>query len=233
MIYHDISSEVIIAKIENSYTITSSTDWVNRAPEWIADAMAIIDMPLSYKMQEPYEMEISGKRGKLPCNVERVLFITKDGKAMSYIVDGAMLQPNTEIELSGIYYYEYTKSGHIMCNFTSGTVYVYYKGLDSAYNKLTGLRFPYIPYNRVLLNALEYYVLFKILQKGGAVLGFNLSDNNEFTNPALAWKLSLKAVRISLLDDYSESMENIDNASLGFLRPTSNEKDKRDYLNLI
>lgn len=233
MIYHRISSEVLVAKIDNSYTITGSTDWITRLPEWIADAMAQIDMPLSYARMEPYEMKIIGRRGKLPCNVERVLFITKDGKAMSYIQDGVMRQPNEKIEISNIYFYEYTKSGHIICNFESGTTYVYYKGIEGAYNKILGITFPYVPYNRVLLNALESYVLYRVLAKGGMVLGQSLSNNNPYTNPALQWDMSLKKVRIALLDDYDESMENIDATMRGFIKPIGEERDTRDYLNTI
>ena len=233
MIYHKISSEVLIAKIDNSYTITGASDWITRLPEWVADAMAEIDMPLSYERMEPYEMTITARRGKLPCNLERVLFITKDGKAMHYIQDGVMRAPNTNIETSGVYFYEYTKSGDIICNFESGTVYVYYKALESAYNKITGQKFPYIPYNRILLNALESYILKRILTKGGSVLGQSLANNNPYVNPALNWDMQLKKVRIALLDDYDEAMENIDETMRGFIKPHGEQRDVRDHLNTI
>lgn len=231
MTYREISSEVVVAKIENDYDVTGVTDWVTRVGEWIADAMAIIDMPLSYRMMEPYEMTIVARKGKLPCNVERVLYITKDGKAMSYITDGAMRQPNADIEISGMYYYEYTRSGHIITNFNSGTVYVYYRGLNTAYNPISKMHYPYVPYNRVLLKALEAYVIHAILIKGGTVTGQSLSNNNPFTNPALAWESSLPKVRIELMGDFDEAMENVDNMSKGFIRPIGTEGDKRDYLN--
>lgn len=232
MTYHEISSEAIVARIDNSYTITNSTDWINRSPEWIVDALAIIDMPLSYKMQEPYEMPIVARKGKLPCNLERVLYILKDGKSMAHIQDGKMRNPNPEIPMSGIYYYEYTRSGHIVCNFDNGTVFVYYKGLDSSYNRITGLKFPYIPFNRVLMTSLESYVIWKVLSKGGMVLGQSLSENNPFTNPALAWNESLKRVRIALLDDSAEQMENIEDSLKGFIKTPGGDKDKRDYLSM-
>lgn len=233
MIYHRISSEILIAKIDNSYTITGVTDWITRLPEWVADAMAEVDMPLAYSRQEPYKMEIVARRGKLPCNVERVLFITKDGKSMSYIQDGVMRQPNSSIEMSNVYFYEYTKSGHIICNFESGTTYVYYKGLDYEYNKVSRQKYPYVPYSRVLLNALESYIIKRILIKGGSVLGQSLAQNNPYTNPALNWEMQLKKVRIALLNDYDEAIENIDESMRGFVISPKEKRDIRDNLNTI
>lgn len=226
MIYRDISSRVLVARLGLNYTITGTDDWIPLVPSWIKKAMSIIKMPLAYKLQEPYDMPIVNRLGQLPCNLELVKYILKDNKALKYIADGMTVIPENVDSVSDIYYYEYTRSGHIMCNFRSGTVQVYYTALDVEYDNKTGLQFPYIPYNELLLEALEQYVLLRILQKGGAVMGFNLKENNEFTNPGLAWKGSLDAIRIGLSDDYTEVMRQLDDMTTAFIRPLGEENDR-------
>ena len=71
--------------------------------------------------------------------------------------------------------------------------------LDSTLN----IYFPLVPENEYVLDAIDWYILKRIIERGHKVPGYSLEARSEFTNPAIAWEQKRKLARnkITVMDE--------------------------------
>ena len=68
--------------------------------------------------------------------------------------------------------------------------------------------FPMIPNNPKVIDAIEKYLLMRILLKGYKITELSLKDNNEYTNPGIAWDImKRKAENSEIIIDVNEREE--------------------------
>ena len=85
---------------------------------------------------------------------------------------------------------------------------MYYKKLPVELDTTTSLYFPLIPDDQNLIEALEWYILKRLLERGHKVREFSLTANSEYLNPGIAWdKYKLRARNSVLGMDLDERNE--------------------------
>ena len=72
-------------------------------------------------------------------------------------------------------------------NFDTDFIYIIYKSIKTEYSKVFNCKLPVIPNNGLLIEALTYYCMYKILTRGYKHPVFNLNASQYGTNPYFMW----------------------------------------------
>ena len=196
MVYTYISSKVCIARVFDKYNIDYS-GFIPRVPNWIYSAIASLEIPLILH-NKTLEVEVLDYKALIPAETKIINAVSYEGKRL-YRIGGVNEKDSEQMGLLIHPYEKYELSnGYIITTFEEGTVKFYIQTLPVEFDTNLNIYFPIIPNNETLLEALDNFILMRVLQRGHVLNPYSLRDNNPFTNPALAWEQSKMAVKNSL-----------------------------------
>jgi len=221
MAYTKINSKVCVARIYDRFHVTYS-DWVSRTPNWINSAIANIGAYPQLDRADPVVITIVDYKAAIPTDAKLLEAVIYNGVRIPR-VDRINTGNTTNLEnTSGlIYSYQLDNNGYIYTTFTDEDITLYYRELPVSLDATTGMYFPIIPDNEHLLEAIDFYLITRIVQRGHKVEGYTLNGATRLTNPALAWEHYRKIARskIQPLDD--EELHQISNLMGTFLINTN------------
>lgn len=175
MVYKTCSVNKVIAQIYRDFK-PSHSGWIGDAVEWIGDAIDIMKCAGGYGEQVE-EVEIIDYRGKLPCQVESILGISRDGMRLAR--NGGLNHKNLKSSkvniLPGCVTQSYTLNpNYINTSFEDGCIQIYYLGIETDCDG-----YPIIIDDAIYREALTWYVLMKMLGRGFKHQTFNYRDAEE------------------------------------------------------
>ena len=220
----------LIGKIDNDFNIDNS-DWIPRVAAWVTDALSQLKiLPMEKKTMEvevhdriamlpceinPNNLEITDKNGckiseadddkGCECNSSqssstgRVIGITPDGHSYNDRLDIANVVSSVNRN------YVISNDNQIELNFD--TDYIIIKSLQPAtyYDEYYNTEVPYIYDNGLLLEALAWYCLFKMLSRVYKHQVYSISSGQPYLNPYQQW-ISLKTkAKNSVLSDLNKN----------------------------
>lgn len=94
----------------------------------------------------------------------------------------------------------------IELTFDTPYIIVEYEGTKSYYSDLYHCELPYIPNNGLLIEAIVYYCMYKILCRGVKHPVFNLAASQYGTNPYYMWVSSQEKVKRSVMRDAQDNI---------------------------
>jgi hypothetical protein len=210
-----ISSKVCIARIFDRYNIDYS-GFIPRIPNWVYSCLREIDAIQSL-VDISETCEVIDNRCALPYRISELVAVSYEGFRLPNIES---INTKSAEGINSVIHSRdgYERSGnYILTTFETGNIVLYYKAFPIEFDVKLKVYFPLIEDNEDLLVALDWYLLKSILGRGHIVPGFSLKDNNEFTNPALAFEKSKKITRNSLLHISSELRHHINTTISKFL----------------
>lgn len=111
-------------------------------------------------------------------------------------------------------------------NFDTDYVYIKYKTVKTYHSDIYNCDLPVIPNNGLLIEAITYYCLYKILCRGQKHPVFNLSASQYGTNPYYMWKiLKDEAKRSVMFDEQGEVIDDKGEFRKSFFNFTFNPKE--------
>lgn len=187
MQYKVINSSIIIAYIQNKYSV-DNTYWLSSAPFWIYLAVEDIGCHPFIKSEMSEDVSVEDYKAILPCDLKLLDAIIYENyrlpKMGKPIGRQASMVPYTDHPSHS---YELRGDNYIITTFETGTINYIYRKLPIEQDDKTGLWYPLIPDKEPVKEAIEKYILYLILQKGYPVKGFSLKEVNPATNPYLAY----------------------------------------------
>ena len=205
----------LIGKIDNDFNISES-DWIPRVAAWTIDALSQMQvLPMEKKRRK---LEVSDRIAQFPCtiNATELKVFDKNGCEIPELNGsnscGCSNSNNTtsqEIAIiddtnkSGINFmrvanrvqannHNFVLDGNnIELNFDTNIIEVETYETATYFDNYYQCEVPYIYDNGLLLEALSWYVMFKYLSRGSKHPVYNLTGNNQYTNPYIQW-LALK-----------------------------------------
>ena len=123
-------------------------------------------------------------------------------------------------------YYVIVKPNKIELNFDTDYIYVKYKGIKTEVSELYGCELPVIPNNSLVIEAIAYYCMYKILCRGHKHPVLNLAASQYGTNPYYIWlQLKDQAHRSAIIDAQGEVIDDGGLWRTSFFNFTFNPKD--------
>jgi len=194
----NISSKVCIARVFDRFNIDYS-GFISRVPNWIHQGMGKLDIFVALQDQV-VEDTVADYKVLIPPQTRELIAVEYEGWRLRRIdsINSADAANNA------ILYHQYAKyeisNGYIITSFETGDVRLYIKVLPVSFDTNLKLYFPLVPNNEDILEALDWYLLKRVLERGHIVPGYSLKENNEFTNPALAWEKHMRIARNSVIN---------------------------------
>ena len=191
MNYSSVSSKIVIAKLDHDFNIPVS-NWITSAPLWIADALDDLSMLMTFDDVQ-IELKVENNHTEIPDNIltdiQRIDAILYEG----YLLSNTIYNKNKHIyNTTTITYHpseSYTiRNSYIVTTFEEGTIIVLCKVPKLEYDTEQMIYYPYIPDNKSLIIALEYYLMYCILRKGHKIMNMDLNSQNPLVNPYLMWQ---------------------------------------------
>ncbi len=204
MIYKLVNSQKIIGRIMENYVIDYS-DFISRTPNWIFSAMRLLHIVRGYQSRT-IEATVSGYKCLLPSETKILLGVSYEGLRLPRLdvinerVSDDMQQLSHsehkyELSRSGMSNGDALGDGYIVTTFEEGDIKFYIKAFPLVKDIESNLWFPLIPDIEEVYDALEQYILWKLLTRGHKLGELSLKSPNEFINPAIAWKIAKKVAR--------------------------------------
>lgn len=162
MVYKTCSINQIIARVFRDFK-PSHSGWIDDCVEWIADAIDIMKCGGSYGEQSK-TLEVIDYRAKLPCDLDTILGVSKDGKRMAR--SGGFNHKNLKNSCVNTLPQDlnttYTLTpNYINTSFEEGCITVYYLGIETDCDG-----YPTIIDDALYKEALTWYILMKLLGRG-------------------------------------------------------------------
>lgn len=172
MVYKTCSSEKLIAQFYRDYK-PSNSGWLLDAIEWIADAIEIIG---SQGLTEQFkDLEIIDYRVKLPCEADVLLGISYKGFRLPRNGGIRHKDPSPTCCLNNLprcIKNSYSLNpNYIQTSFQTGCIRVYYMGLELDCNG-----FPHLPDSAIYREAINWYILMKMIGRGFKHQTFSYKD---------------------------------------------------------
>jgi len=196
MVISFISAKEIIARINHDLTIDHS-DWIPSAPLWLADGLAQLNSSAVWE-DAWEEVEIAEYKGTLPCNIKVLRALDYNGERM--VINGKIPSPfyDRTTLFTSKYTYEIYADRNIVTSLEEGIITVLFKRPAVEYWEEHNVYIPRIPDDPFVIEALKWFLMTRLLQKGTKHPIFNLKENNPYTNPAIAWENFSKKARNSI-----------------------------------
>lgn len=185
-----ISGKELIGRIDNELSI-DTTDWIAKAPLWIADCLAELDILPSL---EPVKVNvtITNYQCIVPINLKLLDRVVVNNIPLKPHVaanvhtaeDAAAINHATRYSIRS----DNTTLNTIMeFGVETGTATFYYH--IPAVEPIDDYKIvmPKVPNDIFVINAVKWFIMVKLLQRGYVHPIFNLKENNPFTNPGIAW----------------------------------------------
>ena len=94
-------------------------------------------------------------------------------------------------------------------NFDTDFIYIIYKSIKTEYSKVFNCELPVIPNNGLLIEALTYYCMYKILTRGYKHPVFNLNASQYGTNPYFMWNnIKEEAKRSVIIGEQKDNLSD-------------------------
>jgi hypothetical protein len=215
MTYTYINSKYLIPEIYSYFNVQSS-EWENRFPYWIADAMNGMSVYTAYT-EASQEVDVVEWMAKIPAICKRIRSIFAEHCKLEFNdlgYEGRFLQP-CEYSLNG---------GYVNVPFENGKITIFMDALPIEEDCETGIFYPLIPDVEELKIALRLYVMKNILMRGYKHPVLDLNANNEYTNPALAFDKQKRKAIIACGTLNMDARTRISEAVLQFYK-----KDRKIY----
>lgn len=190
-----VSGNQVIARIENDLSIDNS-NWLTKAPLWIADALAEMNLVQAFELNR-IELDIIDYQVLLPLNIKLLDRITINGVVLT---EHVALNPKQKPDISNIHnHLKYAiNNAYAVFGIETGKAVFYYRVPSVAVANDYGIVVPNVPDNIFVFQAIKWYILVKLLQDGYVHPIFNLRENNIYTNPGLAWDVTMKKAKNSV-----------------------------------
>lgn len=197
MIYQLVSSKEIVARLENDFDVDHS-DWISRAPLWIANALDILQFMSTYEdkyIDLTVENYIVQLPDDAPQDIRRILGVEYEGFLIKRLnVINPIKQPTVSSEYSTLETYS-IKNGYIVTSFEDGTIRLYYQSPAIEWDINNQVYWPKVPANSIVQTAIEWYLLVCMLRRGYRHPTYSLDSKSPFTNPAIMWESEQKKAR--------------------------------------
>ena len=197
MIYQLVSSKEIVARLENDFDVDHS-DWISRAPLWIANALDILQFMSTYEdkyIDLTVENYIVQLPDDAPQDIRRILGVEYEGFLIKRLnVINPIKQPTVSSEYSTLETYS-IKNGYIVTSFEDGTIRLYYQSPAIEWDISNQVYWPKVPANSIVQGAIEWYLLVCMLRRGYRHPTYSLDSKSPFTNPAIMWESEQKKAR--------------------------------------
>ena len=106
-------------------------------------------------------------------------------------------------------YYVIISPTQLELNFDTDYVWVKYKGVVTEESSVYGCELPVIPNNSLVIEAIAYYCIYKILCRGYKHPVMNLAASQYGTNPYYMWmQLKDQAQRAAIIDEQGEVIDD-------------------------
>lgn len=194
MIYRQISSKIVIGSIFDRFNIDYG-GFVSRVPNWIHRAMSSMNLNMEL-LDDTVDSAVVDYKATIPDECKLLVGVTYLDKRLPRLgYQNQTLATNMPTLIHDQFSYELNKNGYIITTFETaelGELKFYIKKLPSELDATTNIYFPLIPDDNKLIDALEWYILKRLLERGHKVGEFSLAKNNTFLNPAMAWEIARK-----------------------------------------
>jgi hypothetical protein len=202
-----ITIDELIGRVANDFN-PSEDDWIPRVGQWCANALAELNIcPTErakhtftvHNMQVIYPIKLIPNDFKLwDCDGCPVPNFDKVHSCDCKPVNDFYTTPNK--------YYIIGKNNKVLINFHCKTICIENNDPVEQYSDMAGCNVPAIPQVGSLIEAISYYIMWRILLRGSKHPVFNLS-NNWSTNPQNLWKQSIEKVKIDVIKYYQDINE--------------------------
>ena len=234
-INNHLKLERLVGKIDNDFNISES-DWIPRVAAWTIDALAQMKvLPMEKKRRT---LEVSEKIAQFPCelNAKELKVFDKYGNEIpSYdeakscgcnnrgqnvstpigVFDSTNKTGVNTVEVGYInngYGRNFVLDGNnIELNFDTDEIQVESFEVATYHDDYYDCEVPYIYDNGLLLEALEWYCLFKYLSRGSTHPVYSLKSNSPVTNPWIQWNTIKHKAANSTKSDISKSTDGWNN----------------------
>ncbi|MCK9429725.1 MAG: hypothetical protein M0R17_06940 [Candidatus Omnitrophica bacterium] len=187
--YQLTSCKEILARVENNFDIDYS-DWLPRAPLWIADALDQLQLINSYEDKKitlnviDYVVSLPDDS---PQDIRRILGVEYNGYLIRRLnVINPIKQPLDNSKYNSLETYS-IKNGYIVTSFEEGEIVLYYQSPAVEYDPEWMLYLPKVPKDSVIQGAIEWYLIYCMLRKGHKHQLYSLDSKNPITNPFSMW----------------------------------------------
>jgi hypothetical protein len=195
--YQLTSADEILARVENNFDVDFS-DWVTRAPLWIADALDQMQMVNAYEdayVDLPIVDHIVSLPEYIPTDIRRIQGVEYNGYLTRRLnVINPIRQPQVTSEYNTNETYS-IKNGYIVTSFEEGTCRVYFQRPAVEYDVERQIYMPKVPLNSVAQGAIEWYIIYCILKRGHKHPTYSLESKNPITNPFTMWEREAKKAK--------------------------------------
>ncbi len=183
-----VSSKQVIARLLDGFKVDTS-DWIIRSALWIQDAMFDMQLVKTFSVVR-IPVTISGYKALIPPGLRSIEAVEINQKRLYRLDQINITTANIQDIKIGVDTYEVTTTGHLLFGVEEGEAFIYARSmpLEPASEGNTVVLYPMIPNNFLLFEALEFYILLKLLQKGLKHPVFSLDSQNPVTNVYSRWK---------------------------------------------
>ncbi len=209
-----ISSKVCVARVFDRFNI-DYTSFISRVPNWIFNCLGELDL-IQALHDTRLEIEVDSYKCVIPPQLREIVAIEYEGLRLNNIEQVNVTDETSGLLVHPIANYQY-QNGYIVTNFEEGNIVIYGKILPVEWDNNLKLYFPLILENEDLLTAIDWYILKRLIERGHNVPNYSLRDNNEYTNPALAWDKYKRIVRNSVYHVGADERENISRTIRDFI----------------
>jgi len=197
--------------------------WEVRAAYWISQGLKKMDIPL---ILEPVTVAATlvEFKTRIPDKTAYIRGVSWNSYRIPRL--GSRINADPTLDLSNLgdseYWYNIDTNGYIVSNLEDEDITLYiYKYIDD-FDAETNAYYPRVPDNEEVLEALDWYILLRMIQRGHEVKGFSLTNNNEYTNPGIAFDQAMKRARNSVNAWDSENRELISRLNRSFVLDYNN-----------
>lgn len=203
----------LIGKIDNDFNIDNS-DWIPRVGAWVIDALSQLKcLPMEYKTRE---LEVIDRVAIFPCTLNTKFIKVYDANGCEIKAEAelngcncnesiipstggviAITNPNARdkfesTEVASVIpdssrSYVLVDNNKIDLNFDTDKIIVKSYEVATYHDDMYNCEVPYIYDNGTLLEALAWYVLFKMLSRGYKHQVYSLSSGQPYLNPYQQW----------------------------------------------
>lgn len=203
-----VNSNIIIGRVFDRYVIDYS-DFIARVPNWVHAAMrdlnihqALVDITETLTVED-YKVDLPSRTKKLIGVSYANYRIPRFGAINEQVTDDmpTLRHDSFKYELKAGRVKDdgtFEGDGYLILPIEECEIKAYTKALPIVKDDTTQLWFPLIPDDEKLFDAIDYYILMRILLRGHKIKQFNLRDNNPFINPAIAWETKRKKAKNSV-----------------------------------
>lgn len=218
----------LIGKIDNDFNIDNS-DWIPRVGAWVTDALSQMKLlPMEYVTED---IEVNDRIADLPCmiNTKGIEVFDKNGCPINNAneIKKCSCGGNSGSSSTGGYigvdvndYHNYnnhttivkvvnpnnrnfviSNDKQIELNFDTDSITIKLLKPATYFDEYFNCEVPYIYDNGVLLEALAWYCLFKMLSRGYKHQVYSLASAQQYLNPFMQWNFLKGKAQKSVLSD--------------------------------